>query len=92
MQFNCVRGIKENTIYEDMRKKFNKAGFNLPKVIFWNLNAYYGNFPVMEDEPNCCMVSGFSPNIIKPIITGDIITPFDVMLRAIQPFVEMLKK
>lgn len=93
MEFNqCNGSFKENkqTILENMREKFNDAGYKLPTIIFWNLNAQYDNFPSMSQEEGVALIAGFSPNIIKPILNGEIITPISVMNRSIAPFIEML--
>ena len=35
----------------------------------WNLNARMGNVPVRFDEQGTAMVSGFSPAIMKSLLT-----------------------
>ncbi len=105
MQFNTCNGSTvynystrqyENrkspeTIYENMRKKFKAAGYELPKIIFWNLNAGYGNTPVTAEENGTGLVSGFSPNVLKAVLSAKEVTPVSIMEEAIIPFIEMLK-
>jgi hypothetical protein len=59
---------------------FTNAGYERPGIIFWNLNANGGNFPTRFDEMGTCMVSGFSPSIMKSIISNpDSLTPINIM-------------
>jgi hypothetical protein len=65
-------------------RKFEAAGYNLPQIVFWNLNAY-DNVPVKYDTRGVALVSGFSPAIMKAVLSADTeqFTPEGVMLKAI---------
>ena len=48
MQFDV--GVKhDESAIEMIARKYEAAGYELPKVVFWNLNAAYGNAPVKFD-------------------------------------------
>jgi len=84
MQFNqCVRF--DDSAQEMIARKYENAGYNVPKVVFWNLNASYGNAPVKFDKSGTALVSGFSPAVVKPLLAGDLetFTPESVMLKTI---------
>ena len=84
MQFNqCVK--YDNSAIEMIERKYREAGYEMPKVVFWNLNAAYGNTPVAADKTGTALVSGFSPAIVKPLLSGDLdgFTPESVMLKTI---------
>ena len=84
MQFNaCVK--HDDSAYKMMARKYENAGYKLPKVVFWNLNASYGNAPVKFDKSGTALVSGFSPAVVKPLLAGDLesFTPEAVMLKTI---------
>jgi len=66
-----------------IRLSYQQAGYNLPQIIFWNLNGRPGNVPVTYDESGTALVSGFSPSILKSLLGGEDITPISVMLKAI---------
>lgn len=62
---------------ERIQRKFNEAGvaicgqpYPAPRVIFWNLRATLG-FPAQADAPNTMLLSGFSPSLLKLVLTGD---------------------
>lgn len=83
---------KPETIYENMTKKFAEAGYKMPKVIFWNLNAMYNNQPTASFQADTALIAGFSPNIIKAVLACKdvVITPESIMENAIAPFIAML--
>jgi hypothetical protein len=84
MQFNqCVE--HDDSAIEMIARKYQEAGYELPKVVFWNLNASYGNAPVKFDKSGTALVSGFSPAVVKPLLSGDLdnFTPESVMLKTI---------
>jgi hypothetical protein len=84
MQFNaCVR--HDDSAMQMIARKYEEAGYTLPKVVFWNLNAAYGNAPVKFDTSGTALVSGFSPAVVKPLLAGDLetFTPESVMLKTI---------
>ncbi len=84
MQFDqCVK--HDNSVIEMIARKYEAAGYKVPQVVFWNLNASYGNAPVKFDKSGTALVSGFSPAIVKPLLSGDIdnFTPVSVMMTTI---------
>ena len=84
MQFDsCVQ--HDDSAIQMIARKYAAAGYKLPKVVFWNLNAAYGNAPVKFDNSGTALVSGFSPAIAKSILSGnmDDFTPEAIMLRTV---------
>ena len=84
MQFNqCV--MHDDSAIEMIERKYAEAGYEMPKVVFWNLNASYGNAPVKFDKSGTALVSGFSPAVVKPLLSGDLdgFTPETVMMKTI---------
>jgi len=66
-----------------IRDKFANAGYDLPQVVFWNLNGRAGNSPVTYNEVGTALVSGFSPSIVKSVLGGEELTPISIMLRTV---------
>jgi len=65
-----------------VREKYNNAGYETPNVVFWNLNDS-GNNPVRFSESGVALVSGFSPSIMKNVLSGQNITPMQITLNTI---------
>lgn len=80
MEFNyCARG----TNFESAKKKFNDAGYELPNVVFWNVQSRNDQSPVRFDEDGTALVSGFSTDVFKSILAGDGLDPKSIMLRTV---------
>ena len=83
MQFDqCVK--HDDSAMEMIERKYKDAGYELPKVVFWNLNAG-SNVPVKFDKSGTALVSGFSPAIASAVLSGDNdgFTPEAIMLKAV---------
>jgi hypothetical protein len=90
MQFDSA-DRSNGSFLNTMRKKYEDEGYVLPNVVFWNLNASYrGGVPATKNENGVCLVSGFSPSILKSIIECGDINPKKLMDTAIQKYVDML--
>jgi hypothetical protein len=81
MQFNqAVRA--DDTAYKAIGKKYADAGYDVPKIVFWNLNSH-DNVPVQFDTRGAALVSGFSPAIMKSILGAKDFTPLSIMLDTV---------
>lgn len=59
-------GIK--TMMENMRDRWAAAGYRLPNLVYWNVNASKDTF--LDDGPNITYVSGFSAQAFEQILKG----------------------
>lgn len=87
MEFNCsnVQG-KSVENFKAAEMKFKAAGYDMPKIVFWNVNGKAGNNPVTFDQNGTMMVSGYSAAVLKSIMTSseiEEVTPMDVMMEAV---------
>ena len=41
-----------------------------PRIVFWNLRGDTRGHPVDKDAPNAQLLSGFSPALLKQVLTG----------------------
>jgi hypothetical protein len=79
MQFDVACHSNKRTNFEQIQKLYRKAGYEMPSLIFWNVNAIGGNVPITTDNQGTCLVSGCSPSILKSILTDKVLTPIDTM-------------
>jgi hypothetical protein len=82
MQFDqCVRDPSQ-TAMEMMESRYELSGYDMPNVVFWNLNAR-GNVPVSFSKSGVACVSGFSPAIMKAVLAAKSLTPYSLMIDTI---------
>lgn len=82
MEFNhCAR--HDDSAMEMIERKYKAAGYEVPNIVFWNLNARAGNVPVKHDKSGVALVSGFSPSIMTSILKADDLDPYSVMLSTL---------
>lgn len=86
MQFDsCTRF--DDSAQEMIKRKYSEAGYEVPKIVFWNLSPYGdNNTPVRFDDRGVCHVSGFSPAIMKAVLSVkelEDFTPFNVMCKTL---------
>lgn len=89
MQFNQVDGrfvSREASALEMIEQMYAQAGYKRPDIIFWNMNAKYGNLPVSHSAGGTAIVTGFSPAVMKAILAQqDVpeVTPLSTMLETL---------
>lgn len=80
MEFDsCTRG---RTNFEDIKDKYKNAGYEMPTIVFWNVNSRQNNVPVRYNENKVALVSGASPNIFSMVINGDI-NPMKMLIQTV---------
>ncbi len=81
MQFDqCVSF--DDSAHQMIKRKYKDAGYDVPNVVFWNLNSK-DNVPVKFDKRGTALVSGFSPAVMKGILSGADMTPYGIMLATV---------
>lgn len=86
MQFDEAEKFSSSTKtnFDMIEQKYNTAGYKMPKLVFWNLNGGYGkDSPATAAHKNVGMVSGFSPTILKSVLSGKDFSPMAIMLETV---------
>lgn len=82
MEINYMSGWDDKaaqTSMEYLRKKWARFGYELPKLVYWNVNAR--NNTILDRGPNVSFVSGCSPVIFKQVLTGK--TGIELMMEVL---------
>lgn len=79
MQFDRCCKSNKRTNFEQIQKLYRKAGYEMPQLVFWNVNSIGGNVPITTHDTGTALVSGCSPSILKSILTDMVLTPVDTM-------------
>lgn len=72
----------DEKLFETIRYKFKEAGYELPKLIFWNVNSRTNTIPVVQNDLGVILVSGFSPAITKMVLSEET-DPYKALLKEI---------
>ncbi|NTW21283.1 MAG: DUF2828 family protein, partial [Nostocales cyanobacterium W4_Combined_metabat2_030] len=60
MQFDqCVENSRDGGLFNTIEKKFLEAGYDMPQIVFWNVNATAKTAPTFSKQ-GVALVSGFS--------------------------------
>ena len=86
MEFNSAtaKGWGNNSDWNPTAQKmietiYKDAGFNMPKIVYWNIQSRQDNLPVRFDKQGTALVSGFSPAILTALLSGNEFTPYSIM-------------
>lgn len=80
MQFDsCVEG----TNLDGIKAKYNRAGYKVPEIVFWNLDGNHESTPAQADDDGVGLVSGYSPSLLRFMLTGKITNPVELMLETL---------
>ncbi len=69
---------EEATVHEKAKKLYEKYGYKLPQVVYWNVCARNEQVPVTMSESGTALVSGASPVLFRQMMEMDL-TPFSMM-------------
>lgn len=60
------------TLFESIKTKWIKYGYTMPNIVFWNINSRTNTIPVTANECGVTLVSGYSVNNVKMVLSGDV--------------------
>ena len=80
MEFDAQRGYygsRNGTLMENIERKWNQAGYKMPNLVYWCVQARQNNIP-MTVKDGVSYISGFSPVLFEQVMKGK--TAFDLMM------------
>jgi Mg-chelatase subunit ChlD len=95
MQMDTGDECNKQVLYETVKAKYEAAGIRIhgipykpPHILFWNLRSTSG-FPVLSNQPNASMMSGFSPALLNLFCEQGMdalqsSTPWSLLLRSLE--------
>lgn len=69
MQFDIACRINYRTNLEEIRKRYEASGYEMPKLVFWNV-ASHDNVPAKFNNNGVLLLSGCNPSVLKYAISG----------------------
>lgn len=68
------------TLFDNIAQMYTRYGYQMPRLVFWNVNSRTGTIPVKENALGVALVSGFSVNVAKMVMSGKT-DPFECLLE-----------
>ena len=76
-------GNKDWTFYEKMAYRFNKFGYQIPNVIFWNVASRHDVFHADKKRTGVQLVSGMSTSVFRQVMQCVGMNPVEAMEKVI---------
>lgn len=82
-------------LFDSIAGKFAAHGYSLPRLVFWNLCSRTGTISVRENARGVALVSGFSQNVARMVLSGTL-DPYACLMEQLhsqryQPVWDVLK-
>ena len=72
-----------HTNFQHIASDYTRAGYSMPKLVFWNVASRKTQTPVTMDEKGTYLVSGCSPSIFQKAINTQATTPYEMMTETL---------
>lgn len=72
----------DQRLFKVIAQRYAQYGYKLPRLVFWNVNSRTGTIPVKENDLGVALVSGFSVNVAKMVMSGKL-DPFECLLETL---------
>lgn len=77
MEFDCAHRLdwgrpnNDDQLFRVIAKKYADMGYQLPKLVFWNVNSRTGAIPMTQNPNGVILVAGYSPAICKMVLSEE---------------------
>jgi hypothetical protein len=83
MEFDGACSGNDKTNFQVMKDKYENAGYQLPRVVWWNVASRNDNFPIRADDTGTALVSGCSPSILKSLLSAVTFDPMSIVYETV---------
>ncbi len=82
MQFDGNSHNWRASTFDSVKSKYQKAGFNMPLIVWWSINGSNDNVPVTKKELGTLCVSGWAQSVAKTVVSG-VYSPDEVVEKIV---------
>ena len=72
-----------DTLFARIAEKYEAAGYQMPRLIFWNVCGRTDTIPMVNNEEGLCLLSGFSQNAMKIAADQTKKDPYEALLQVL---------
>lgn len=86
MEFNIgvhEKDLNDVSYQEIFKKMYEEAGYEMPSVVYWNVNSRHNVFHAFANEKGVMMASGNSPSVFESIVANIGKNPYEAMLNVL---------
>lgn len=80
MEFDSCTGPKTN--FDTIKDKYARAEYEMPHLVFWNVNSRQDNLPVQANEQGVTLVSGAAASTFDMVIAHES-DPYNFMVKVV---------
>lgn len=78
MEFDACGGDNWS-FYKEMKERFEKAGYQIPQIVFWNVNSLKDTYHISSKQEGVILASGQSASVFKTLVGRLDMTPYQYM-------------
>ena len=79
----AMNGHKDWLFYDAMRARYEEAGYELPNIVFWQVDARHDTFHADKDRKGVQLCSGQSPSTFQHLMHCVSMTPMQMMMEVL---------
>ena len=83
MEFDMAVDNAKATNFENAKAKFERAGYKLPDIVFWNVASRNKQQPVTKNDNGVVLVSGCTPRLFSMVASGEM-NPLVFMMEVVE--------
>lgn len=72
--------ISLETLFEKINRAYEAQGYQMPRLVFWNLCSRTNTVPLQQNEAGVALVSGFSPAVYQMVLSNEL-DPYRCLLE-----------
>ena len=69
--------------YDEMRNRYAEAGYEIPNIVFWNVDSRHDIFHADKDRKGVQLCSGQSASTFKQLMQSVGMTPIEMMMNVL---------
>ena len=75
-------GDTSKAMFERFADKYREHEYELPRLVFWNIDSRTKTVPIQQNKNGVALVSGFSPAIVNMVLSNEL-DPYKCLLQEI---------
>lgn len=69
--------------YDEMKKRFAQCGYEIPNIVFWNVNSRHDIFHADKNKKGVQLCSGQAASTFKTLMSSIGMTPTEMMMKVL---------